>query len=76
MPVFEYRCTDCNNTYDVLHLTKEKAEDIVCPTCGSVQHKKLMSVPAAYGEKNSARDFSPAPSYGGGCCGGGACGIN
>ena len=24
---------------DVLHLTKEKSEDIVCPTCGSVQHK-------------------------------------
>ena len=76
MPVFEYRCTDCSKTYDVLHLTKEKSEDIVCRTCGSVQHKKLISIPAA-SEKASAHDFSPSPSYGGGgCCGGGACGIN
>lgn len=72
MPVFDYQCRNCSTTYDVYHKGKELAEDVVCPSCASNDSKKLMSVPAA-----SVADRDPAPSRSsGGCCGGGACGLN
>lgn len=78
MPVFDYRCNDCGTTYDVYHKVKEISEDVVCPHCGSAQHKKLMSVATvALGGKSSSSSYSPPPcETGDGCCGGGACGLN
>lgn len=35
MPVYDYRCTSCNSTYDIFHKGKELTNDIVCPKCGS-----------------------------------------
>jgi putative FmdB family regulatory protein len=77
MPVYDYRCTDCNKTYDVFHKGKEVAEDVVCPSCGSPRHKKLMSIPVvSMGSSSSGSDYSGGSSCeSGGCCGG-ACGIN
>jgi putative FmdB family regulatory protein len=76
MPVYDYRCTDCNKTYDVFHKGKEVVEDVVCPSCGSTRHKKLMSVPVvSMGSSSSASDYSGDSSCDSGCCGG-ACGIN
>ena len=77
MPVYDYRCTECNKTYDVYHKGREVAEDVVCPSCGSLSHKKLMSVPmVSMGSPSSGGDSSSAPSCEtGGCCGG-SCGIN
>ena len=76
MPLLEYRCNDCEQTYDVLHLTRENKNDIVCPTCGSKKHKKLFSAPSvAVGEHSSHHTF-PQKNFSGGCCGGGMCGMN
>lgn len=77
MPVYEYTCVSCGTTYDIFHRGREVAEDVVCPSCSSTKHKKLMSA-SAVATKQSA---SPAPSCdtgGGGCCGGGGgmCGMN
>jgi putative FmdB family regulatory protein len=75
MPVYEYKCVSCGSTYDVFHRGREVAEDIVCPSCSSTEHKKLMSASAV---ATKASHASPAPSCdtGGGCCGGGMCGMN
>ncbi len=77
MPVYDYRCSDCNATYDIYHKTREVQEDIVCPSCGSRNHKKLMSVTQMSMGTGSSTDFS---SGGGSCdsgsCCGGACGLN
>lgn len=78
MPIYDYRCTECGSTYDVFHKTREVAEDILCPSCGSPEHARLMSVPAAaVMSSGTSASASSAPSCdsGGGCCGG-ACGIN
>ena len=77
MPVYDYRCTDCSKTYDVFHKGKEIVEDIVCPSCGSTHHKKLMSLPVvSIASTSSKSDFSSAPACeSGGCCGG-SCGLN
>ena len=73
MPVYEYRCTDCGKSYDVLHMGREKIEDVVCPACHSAGHKKLMSVPSVAMKSDTGGD--PACSSGGSCCGG-SCGMN
>jgi putative FmdB family regulatory protein len=78
MPVYDYQCKECNSKYDVFHKGKEVKEDVVCPSCGSLRHKKLMSVPmVSMGTTSTGSDFSGAPSCDtGGCCGGGTCGLN
>jgi len=76
MPVFDYRCTECETTYDVYHRGKEMADDIFCPKCGSKQAKKLMSAPmVAVGSSHHSQSGGGSCDSGGGCCGG-ACGNN
>ncbi|MCX8009523.1 MAG: zinc ribbon domain-containing protein [Ignavibacteria bacterium] len=80
MPIFEYRCEDCNSKYEILHFGKEKSEDVICPNCNSTKHKKLLS--AFSPSVSSSNDFTPScsdgscgiPSYGG--CSTGMCGLN
>ncbi len=77
MPIYDYRCTSCNSTYDVFHKTREDVSAVVCPSCGSNDHKKLMSVTASpnMGGSSSSVSSGDSCSSPGGCCGG-ACGIN
>ncbi|MDI6766925.1 MAG: zinc ribbon domain-containing protein [Bacteroidota bacterium] len=78
MPIYDYKCTDCNKTYDVFHKVREIAEDVVCPSCGSTNHKKLMSVTQmsmGSDSGSSCSDGSCGPYTGGGCAGG-MCGLN
>lgn len=76
MPIYDYRCTDCNSTYDVYFKGREEKSIVVCPKCSSMKHVKLVSVPSvSMGESSSAGPDS-CDSGGGGCCGGGMCGMN
>ena len=77
MPIYDYRCTDCDTTYDVFHKGHEVKEDVVCPSCGSLRHLKLMSIPVvSMGSDSSGSRNASAPSCeSGGCCGG-SCGLN
>jgi putative FmdB family regulatory protein len=77
MPVYDYRCTDCKRTYDVYHKGREIVEDIVCPSCSSSNHKRMMSIPVvSIGSSLSISDSSAGSSCEtGGCCGG-SCGLN
>jgi putative FmdB family regulatory protein len=78
MPVYDYRCTECNSTYDVFHKGHEIKEDVACPSCGSTHHKKLMSIPiVSMGSTSSSSEYSSGSSCDtGGCCSGDACGLN
>jgi putative FmdB family regulatory protein len=80
MPVYDYRCTNCNSAYDVFHKGKEKMEDILCPKCGSNEYKKLMSAPSiSMGSSSGGCETGncgiDSGSFGGGCAGG-MCGLN
>jgi len=73
MPIYDYRCTACGEVYDVFHKVREVEEDVVCPSCSSPGHVRLLSAPAviAGGVRGAHME---APSCGAeGCCGGGAC---
>ena len=77
MPIYDYRCTDCDERYDKL---VRRAEDVVsCPSCGSEHSERLLSVFAGMGAGSgkvaSTPDYSRfAGRVGGGGCCGGACG--
>lgn len=74
MPIFDYRCKDCNTVYDVYHKGKEIIEDILCPQCGSRNYVKLVSAPAITIAQSANTSSSRVPSCSTGCCGG-ACGL-
>ncbi len=45
MPIYEYRCKDCNKTFDLLI----RASTVpACPECGSGQLEKLVSLLAPH----------------------------
>jgi len=75
MPMYDYRCAECRKTYDVLHKTREVLADVVCPSCGSPNHKRLMSA-ASVSTGHSSSSASDAPPCATGDCCGGACGLN
>ena len=75
MPIYDYQCNDCGKTYDVYHKVREVVEDIVCPSCESRNHTRLISAPnVSMGNNSSSSDFAPSCPTGG-CCGG-ACDVN
>ena len=45
MPLFEYRCHDCERDFEVLVRASEKP---CCPTCQSTKLEKLISAPVAH----------------------------
>lgn len=81
MPIFEYKCSDCNTKFEILHKSTSNLEEVVCPKCGSKEYKKLLSAFSA----SVSKDFSyNAPSCASGACGmaegggcsSGMCGLN
>lgn len=44
MPIFEYRCQNCQNVFEVISLPGREAGP-VCSACGSTSVKKLISAP-------------------------------
>ncbi len=70
MPIFEYQCLDCKNNFEILHLTKENKEEIICPKCNSQKYKKLISS-SLVTTKNI--DKTPKNTTRTSCCGGGMC---
>lgn len=77
MPVFDYKCADCGSTYDVYHKRVEVKEDVVCPKCGSLEHKRLISASMVSMGGSSSADFSSScgTNAAGSCCGG-SCSSN
>lgn len=67
MPIFEYVCNDCQNSFEKLVIGSAEPE---CPSCHSKRLAQRFSVFSA-----SAKSPAPARPAMGGCCGGGACGL-
>ena len=75
MPIYDYRCDSCGTTYDIFHKVREVVEDVVCPSCGSDSHTRLLSAPSI-SVGSSSSSFDAAPSCDTGSCCGGTCGLN
>ena len=80
MPVFEYRCQECSEKFEVLHKSTVISEEITCPRCQSTKNKKLFSSfsPKSHGHSDfgGCSDGSCENSLPGGGCSSGMCGLN
>ena len=50
MPVFEYRCTECDATFEV---RIRQGDGISCPDCGGHRLNKLISAPVVLSGKTA-----------------------
>ena len=72
MPLYEYRCQSCMDTFEVLTTFAERDQGQACPSCESKQTRVLVSS-FALGKGDAPGQSLDFGSAGGGCCGG-ACG--
>lgn len=49
MPLYEYRCRECGNRFEVLQRLGQGAEGLTCPKCGAQQLEKQYSTFASAG---------------------------
>jgi putative FmdB family regulatory protein len=71
MPVYEYRCRECDDTFELRRPMSEAGDPAACPS-GHPDTVRLLSMFASR-TGSVAAPAAPAMS-GGGCCGGG-CGC-
>jgi len=70
MPLYEFKCRQCETTFEERRPMSEANAPATCPD-GHPGAVRLLSVFASVGAAGAA----PAPATGGGaCCGGGCCG--
>jgi len=74
MPLYEYHCTGCEAEFELLI---RGGEAPACPSCGTANVEKLLSVPAAAQMSNERLPVCDAPLPAAGCglpqCGQGGC---
>lgn len=64
MPIYEYACPTCAQSFEKLVLGGRKAKEspAVCPTCGQDSYRKEVTLVAAVGADGSAALMSSAAS--------------
>ena len=67
MPLYEYRCQECGNKFELRRTMSASDEPATCPECASNQSERQLSLFISM-----VKD-SPGLSSGGGCGCGGAC---
>lgn len=70
MPIYEYRCKNCGNSFDALRSFQSADEPIECTSCHKKESKRLLSTFFAHGQ---AKSSSSGSSFGCGNCSGGSC---
>jgi len=53
MPIYEYRCEQCEADFEVLRSIGASDEDLECPACGAPEPARKLSLFAASGGKSS-----------------------
>ena len=66
MPIYEYRCDECDHRFEILQRLGEGAGGLTCPSCGTPRLEKMFSTFAA-----SAPEGQAAQPMSGGCGQGG-----
>lgn len=59
MPIFEFVCTECGQSFEDLVRSASSVEEVICPACGGDQVKKQLSTFATrVAGKSSVHSFS------------------
>ncbi len=73
MPLYEYDCPQCRQTFEELAPASRNADTATCPACGAAHARKRMST---FAGRMGQRRTTSAPAGGcatGACCFNGAC---
>ncbi|OGG95154.1 MAG: hypothetical protein A2527_08255 [Candidatus Lambdaproteobacteria bacterium RIFOXYD2_FULL_50_16] len=66
MPLFDYHCDQCGQTFTELRKGEQKDQPIDCPSCGSTQTQRLVTSFALGGQGGStSKTASPGCGSGG-----------
>lgn len=49
MPLYEYKCADCEMSFDALRAMSDADAPIACPKCGSESARRMISLFSAIG---------------------------
>ncbi|TAN45364.1 MAG: zinc ribbon domain-containing protein [Nitrospirae bacterium] len=69
MPIYEYNCEKCRETFSVLQSINTKEGETKCPKCGNAKVKKMLSTFSCCSVGSGGPAFSPSggmPGFGGG----------
>ena len=82
MALYEYKCAECDERFDLMRPMSAADETAKCPECGSEESRRVISNFASITPGASAMSSNPVMdarmasgnvSSGGGCCGGSCC---
>jgi putative FmdB family regulatory protein len=74
MPLYEYRCRTCDETFELRRPMSESSAPAPCSS-GHVDSMRLLSVFASVGASGATAPSTPAPAARGGVCGS-SCGCH
>ena len=67
MPLFEFECNDCNNSFEDLVRSNDEVEGVICPICGSESTNKKISTFATKGSLSTNYALSGSGASTGSC---------
>jgi putative FmdB family regulatory protein len=76
MALYEYKCPDCETSFEMMRSMSAADAPAECPTCGSTGGRRQISNFMSFRSNGSdyAASYTPAMQRtGGGCCGGSCC---
>jgi putative FmdB family regulatory protein len=62
VPIYEYRCSQCGQCFEVIHGASEKGSKIACPKCGASNPQRIMSAFSCGGGKGVESGAGPSCS--------------
>ena len=77
MPLYEYHCSDCQTKFEALRRMSQADTAIQCKNCEGMRTARVLSLFATLSSNKSlGQTQTMSGGFGGGCCGGGACGCS
>lgn len=76
MPLYEYYCPECKDTFEALRSTPEADAPVACPSCHQVSTQRILSLFASSVKTEGAAMPALAGNVGSGGCCGGHCGCH
>ena len=64
MPIYEYRCKECEERFEQLVPLRAEHPPVTCPRCGTSEIRKLLSTFATTENNRSTSQSSCAPTGG------------
>ena len=58
MPIYEFDCQDCGDSFESLVMSFTKIDGVTCPECKSANIQKKISTFAVKGDLGSSSSFS------------------